>query len=145
GSASCTSLCMMCWTCMDFLPKEACPNQRAGAALVARGASSGTRRNRVGLPLEVFRGPGPRYLRFRCDPWEPALRSSQALLGLRELPPCVLGRPPDQLASEQDDAGQRHPRIKVSRPKARTENNHRHDHREVVGAGVAAMRAPASF
>src|SRR5262249_34428936 len=63
------------------------------------------------------------------------------LLALREFAPRAFRRPPDELAPEQDDGGQRDPSVSANRDKACTKDNYRHGHRQIVRAGVARIQA----
>src|ERR1700730_9387414 len=65
------------------------------------------------------------------------------IFALRVFAPSMLGRPPEELASEQNDGCQYQSSVNVGGDKARTKRNYWRAHCEIIRAGVAAVGASA--
>ena len=66
-----------------------------------------------------------------------------AHFALRVFAPSTLGRPPKELASEQNDGCQYQPSVNSGGDDARTKRNYWRAHCEIIRAGVAAVSAAA--
>ena len=69
---------------------------------------------------------------------EQELRPAHAL---GEFPPCPLGGPPYEPAPADNEHAQRNPSINPCGNDPHAKHAHRYDHRKIVRAGVAAVRA----
>jgi hypothetical protein len=65
-------------------------------------------------------------------------------LTLGELPPCPLCGPPYEPAPADNEHAQRNPSINSCGNEPRAQHEHRYDHRKIIRAGIAAVRAIAS-
>ena len=63
---------------------------------------------------------------------------------LRELPPCALRRPPDDLASEKNHGSKRKPSVEAGRDDALAKREHWKNHGEEVRSRKSTVRPPAA-
>jgi hypothetical protein len=71
------------------------------------------------------------------------LANEQGIRILREFSPCPLCRPPNELAAADNDHAQHNPPVHPYRNHARTKDEYRRDHHEIIRSRVAAVSTAA--
>src|SRR5713226_311382 len=85
-----------------------------------------------------------RQLKFPfLTPQQTSRSELRLALILRELPPCPLCGPPYEPAPADNEQAQGNPSINPCENDPHAQHEHRYDHRKIIRAGVAAVRAIA--